>query len=230
MSIDIDAAGDGRSEKTQNMHHEHLGSLDVITDAIAIIDIDSNNNPMVFSFDAWGQRRAASDWSELEVQEQLSRFSLIVLATPRGFTMHEHLDEVGLIHMNGRIYDPLLARFVQADPFIQDGENTQSYNRYSYVFNNPLNATDPTGFFSVSDAFGAFSIVAGVGIGVACPACIPAVSAILGGLSAAVSGADGVGIIAAAFTSYATATLGVSLGANGTAIGRTLAPRHEWDW
>jgi len=48
--------------------------------------------------------------------------------------------------MNGRVYDPKLARFLQADPFIQAADNTQSYNRYSYVINNPLNATDPSGF------------------------------------------------------------------------------------
>ncbi|MDP5210102.1 RHS repeat-associated core domain-containing protein, partial [Microbulbifer sp. 2205BS26-8] len=53
----------------------------------------------------------------------------------------------GLIHMNGRIYDPRLGRFMQADPFIQAAADTQMYNRYSYVRNNPLNAADPSGYF-----------------------------------------------------------------------------------
>src|SRR5690606_11986260 len=57
------------------------------------------------------------------------------------------MDEMGLIHMNGRIYDAKLGRFLQADPFIQAASDTQSYNRYSYLMNNPLNATDPSGFF-----------------------------------------------------------------------------------
>ena len=52
----------------------------------------------------------------------------------------------GVIHMNGRIYDPTLGRMLQADPFIQAPGNTQSYNRYSYVMNNPLGYTDPSGF------------------------------------------------------------------------------------
>ncbi|MDM3871234.1 RHS repeat-associated core domain-containing protein [Porticoccus sp. W117] len=64
----------------------------------------------------------------------------------RGFTGHEMLDEVGIIHMNGRIYDPHLARFVQADPIVQSPFNTQSLNRYSYIWNNPLNGIDPSGF------------------------------------------------------------------------------------
>ncbi|WP_371196109.1 RHS repeat domain-containing protein [Glaciecola sp. SC05] len=38
--------------------------------------------------------------------------------------------------MNGRIYDPILGRFLQADPFIQGPKNSQSFNRYSYVLNN----------------------------------------------------------------------------------------------
>lgn len=58
------------------------------------------------------------------------------------------MDEIGLIHMNGRVYDPKLGRFLQADPFIQAASNTQSYNRYSYVWNNPLNTTDPSGYFA----------------------------------------------------------------------------------
>ena len=57
------------------------------------------------------------------------------------------MDETGLIHMNGRVYDPQLARFIQADPFVQDAGNLQSLNRYSYVLNNPLATTDPTGYW-----------------------------------------------------------------------------------
>lgn len=49
--------------------------------------------------------------------------------------------------MNGRVYDPTIARFLSADPFIQAPSNLQSYNRYSYVMNNPLRYTDPSGFF-----------------------------------------------------------------------------------
>lgn len=48
--------------------------------------------------------------------------------------------------MNGRIYDPNLGRFMTADPTVQFASYSQSYNRYSYVLNNPLSLTDPTGF------------------------------------------------------------------------------------
>ena len=57
------------------------------------------------------------------------------------------INDMDIIHMNGRTYDPTLGRFLQADPFVQAPSNSQSYNRYAYVLNNPLSYTDPSGYF-----------------------------------------------------------------------------------
>jgi len=65
-------------------------------------------------------------------------------ATRRGFTDHEHLDEVEIIHMNGRVYDYNLGRFMSVDPMVHSG--SQGLNPYSYIMNNPLSGTDPTGY------------------------------------------------------------------------------------
>ncbi len=54
---------------------------------------------------------------------------------------------VGLIHMNARLYDPLLHRFLSPDNYVQDPFNSQNYNRYAYVLNNPLSHVDPSGEF-----------------------------------------------------------------------------------
>jgi len=51
--------------------------------------------------------------------------------------------------MNGRVYDPVLARFLSADPFVDGVTDSQGFNRYSYVSNNPLGATDPTGYLKL---------------------------------------------------------------------------------
>ncbi|WP_344939298.1 RHS repeat-associated core domain-containing protein, partial [Zhongshania borealis] len=67
--------------------------------------------------------------------------------TNKGFTGHEQLDGVNLIHMGGRVYDAEIGRFLSADPFVGDSTNLQALNRYSYVENNPLSYTDPSGFF-----------------------------------------------------------------------------------
>ena len=65
----------------------------------------------------------------------------------REFTGQEQIPDVGLVNMNGRLYDPSLGRFLSPDPNIQFVANLQSYNRYSYAGNNPLRYTDPTGYF-----------------------------------------------------------------------------------
>ena len=93
---------------------------------------------MGLAFDAWGKRMQPNGTADPDGQ-------LNPASTDRGFTGHEHLDELGFVHMNGRIYDPLLGRFLSPDPHIQDEGLLQNYNRYSYVLNNPLRYTDPSG-------------------------------------------------------------------------------------
>jgi RHS repeat-associated protein len=65
--------------------------------------------------------------------------------TREGYTFQTVLGSMGLNHMNGRVQDAITGRFLSADPYVQN-PSTQSYNRYSYVNNNPLSYTDPTGF------------------------------------------------------------------------------------
>jgi RHS repeat-associated protein len=108
--------------------------------------------------------------------------------TTRGYTGHEGLDPVGLIHMNGRVYDPKLGRFISADPHVQAPGNTQNLNRYSYVLNNPLSYTDPSGyFFKKLKQFA--GIIIGAVVAVACSVCFAGAWGILTG--AAIGGASG---------------------------------------
>jgi len=90
-------------------------------------------------FDPWGQLIKVEDGSG----NTLDKLTLL----DRGFTGHEHLQTVGFIHMNGRLYDPALHRFLQPDNYVQDPFNTQNFNRYGYCLNNPLLYTDPNGEF-----------------------------------------------------------------------------------
>ena len=113
----------------QYLFKDHLGSTDVMVD-------DAGKVVERLSFNPWGERRE-SDWSEAS-SEVSSR-------TTRGFTGHEMDDEIGLVNMNARIYDPVIGRFLSPDALIPNPGDLQSYNRYSYVNNNPLSFTDPTG-------------------------------------------------------------------------------------
>jgi RHS repeat-associated protein len=92
-------------------------------------------------FDPWGNIVKVQDLNGNIAEGEKAK--LIFL--DRGYTGHEHFTEVGIIHMNGRIYDPVLKQFLSPDNFIQDPENSQSYNRYGYAWNNPLLYTDPSG-------------------------------------------------------------------------------------
>ena len=65
--------------------------------------------------------------------------------TARGYTGHEHLERTGLIHMNGRVYYPVLGRFLSPDPVVADATYSQSWNAYSYALNSPLSFSDPSG-------------------------------------------------------------------------------------
>ena len=149
------------NESVGYLHKDHIGSITAITDDSGVIKEE-------FSFDAWGKRRAPNlpamedilgKWSTMSFYERSNlsilpgRLSKAGLGdgsggyTNKGFTGHEQMDLVGLIHMGGRVYDAEIGRFISADPFVQDGSNTQAFNRYSYVENNPLSYTDPSGYF-----------------------------------------------------------------------------------
>ena len=120
---EVDHRGDQSDYQTRYLHTDALGSVDLITDgAGGVVD--------KLSFDPSGKRRTAT-WRS--VQQRLGQASLAPLLTNRGFTGHEHVDALGIIHMNGRIYDPELGRFLSADPTMQHPYSTQGQNRYAYV-------------------------------------------------------------------------------------------------
>jgi RHS repeat-associated protein len=138
-------------EKALVYHYDHLGSITSITpfgSNAAVFAADDSGKSGRYSEDAWGQRRNPLTWlgAPAATTDDGGSDSL----TPRGFTGHEMLDDLGLVHMNGRIYDPLLGRFLSADIVVSDPANLQTYNRYSYVRNNPLSFVDPTGYLEAT--------------------------------------------------------------------------------
>ena len=119
-------------------HFDHLGSSASITDA-------AGAELVALAHDPHGERRKP-DWTR-----RLSEAEIETLAadhgdrTSRGFTGHEHLDRTGLVHMNGRLYDPLLGRFLSPDPIVANPADGQQWNLYSYAGNSPLSYVDPSG-------------------------------------------------------------------------------------
>ena len=111
---------------------DHLGSILTVTNKYGNIIAEQ-------SFDAWGRYRDPDTWNYISTPANLPNWLI------RGYTAHEHLDEFEVIHMNGRLYAPKTGRFFSPDNHVQSPFNTQSYNRYAYVFNNPMKYTDADG-------------------------------------------------------------------------------------
>ena len=102
------------------------------------LQLADHNYNVVFDaeYDAWGKQDVLTN----------------TIGFHRGYTGHEMLPEFGLINMNGRLYDPLLGRFLSPDNYVQLPDFSQSFNRYSYCLNNPLKYTDPSGeWFGIDD-------------------------------------------------------------------------------
>jgi RHS repeat-associated protein len=125
--------------------------------------------------------------------------------TRLGFTGHQQDDDLGLIDMGGRVYDPLAARFTTPDPILQAPFSSQGQNRYAYVFNDPVNLTDPSGFMADG---------AGAGVG-AFTAEVIASSALKAGVQA---GAQALGV----FGGGTALTAGIGALGGGLNIGLTL--------
>jgi RHS repeat-associated protein len=120
----------GAAPGTRYLHVDHIGSVNVVTKDGGVIEERR-------SYDAFGQRRSPK-WGEAA--------GAFTSKTTKGFTGHEEADEFGLVNMRGRIYDPRIGRFTTTDPVIADLHDGQSFNAYSYVWNNPLKFVDPSGF------------------------------------------------------------------------------------
>jgi RHS repeat-associated protein len=117
-----------QSVQVRYFHQDHLGSIAAVSDESGASAVERN------AYDPWGREQSSSGTAS---------------QTIRGYTGQELLASVGLVHLNGRVYDPVIGRMMSADPVVGDPLNGQTWNRYSYVNNNPLAYTDPTGYCAV---------------------------------------------------------------------------------
>jgi RHS repeat-associated protein len=183
-------------DKKYYLHRDYLGTIIAISDENGAA-IERRH------FDAWGNL-AKLQQNGVAIALPTDGTATKLLLLDRGYTSHEHLSEVGLIHMNGRLYDPVLRSFLMPDNFIQQPENTQNYNRYAYVLNNPLMYTDPSG---------EIGILLAIGIGAAVSALTYTMTALLADVPFSVGG-----LLKATFIGAASAAVTFGIGSASTSL------------
>ena len=216
LSMIAERIGNTMNLKLYSVETDYLGS---------IVSLYNYKGQTEFraEYDAWGGQNVVTD--------NLAHFQ-------RGYCGHEHWHEFDLIDMNGRMYDPVISRFLSPDPFVQAPEDLQNYNRYSYCLNNPLKYTDPSGeIFWEAVAIGA--VIGGI-VNVTAAYSKSVVNnrqtiayfvagALVGGVSALCGGVGVAGIVPG---SFAGAALGGISGAASTAtltVANNLISGNEWN-
>ncbi len=158
----IEDAPDQGEISTKYVHYDHLGSIQAYSDENGALYEE-------LSYDAWGRRRNPVNWTKYEEIIDAKSWQ------DKGFGGHDHLDLFEMVNMDGRMYDPVVGRFLSPDPYVQMPDFTQSLNRYAYCVNNPLSLVDPTGYNWIGDTFAA---LVGIAVGLE-----------TGGLASGISGA-----------------------------------------
>lgn len=124
--------------KVEYWHKDFLGNLTTTTNHVGTVTA-------YYSFDPFGKRRYPGGAYDASGGLVVPWSTTLDNGTGRGFTGHEQIGDLGIVHMNGRLFDPTIGRFMQADPLLQLPHDLQNYNRYSYCLNNPITCTDPSG-------------------------------------------------------------------------------------
>ena len=101
------------------LHTDHLGSIQAIT--------DENGNEV--------QRQSYAPYGKQALTATKHPES-------KGWIGERLDDEIGLMYLHARYYDPMLGRFLSPDPIARPGQNL---NRYTYGLNDPINMLDPSG-------------------------------------------------------------------------------------
>lgn len=131
-------AGNAASETVNYYFHDHLGEVEAVSN-------NAGQQVVQYSYDAWGKARPASGSSAF-VTPVWGTCNPSLAGRHAGYGTHENIDDECVVHMEGRVYDPEMGRFLSADPTMQDPISTQGYDRYGYIQDNPLSGIDPDGY------------------------------------------------------------------------------------
>ena len=171
---------------THYWHVDHLGSSSVITDGTG------------------AKAEAITYYPYGEVRTDTPGPSGTPANVPYKYTGQERDSSTGLMYYEARYYDPKLGRFISADTIVPSLLDPQALNRYTYVLNNPLKYTDPSGHCADGCVIGIALVVFGV-LQAGVESHWDPKATILGGVIAGVSAGVGYGtfqVVSTAFSGF----------------------------
>jgi RHS repeat-associated protein len=133
------SSSQGNSSQTSYLTPDSLGTPRVVTDSTGTVKARHDYLP-------FGEEITAS------VGARTASQGYVVDSIRQKFTGHERDNETGLDYAQARYYSSSQGRFTSIDPLRESGKPSlpQSWNRFSYVLNNPLCLVDPNGLSATS--------------------------------------------------------------------------------
>lgn len=152
-SIQADSSGAVTADTLSFYVHDEVGSvIATATEGLGGV----NQTLAVYSYDVWGKARTATGTGAYADPAPGSFLpdAQVMAGQHEGYADHEDIEDIGLVDMEGRVYDPEVGRFLSPDPNVQYPDSSQGYNRYTYVGDNPLSMSDPSGYFAGNQVAG----------------------------------------------------------------------------
>ncbi len=146
LAAEYSTATPPANPQTSYMTSDHLGSARVITDQSG--NVTSRRDFMPFGEEIYagvGTRSTSQKYSSSGVDNVRQRY-----------TGYQKDTETGLDFAEARMYENRHGRFTAPDPLLSSASplDPQTFNRYTYTGNNPVNFTDPAGLDYYKDKDG----------------------------------------------------------------------------
>ena len=134
-----------KNHKTKYFHKDSLNSIDTVTNAKGEVILRNTYTPfgaLLSSTNPSNDKR----FNKNDFKGYTSHTQYYDLEFINRRNIKQMIKAYHFLFRVGRMYDPSISRFLSPDIYIQSPTNSQNFNRYSYVMNNPLKYTDPSGY------------------------------------------------------------------------------------
>ena len=113
---------------------------------------DGTGTPVVnYTYDSWGKLISIKDGSGNDVTTDTAH---VGYRNPYRYRGYRYDNETGLYYLQSRYYNPEWGRFINVDGIVGQTGKLLAHNMFAYCQNDPVNASDPSGFVALRDVGG----------------------------------------------------------------------------